>query len=84
MTSLGLMKVQIEEGDPHDCRQALQLVIDYLHDVADAGDMRAVRCIALLAGVDISLGELESRLRESPVGEGLRSSGECGLRLLME
>jgi hypothetical protein len=61
---------RIEDGDPHDCRQALQLVIDSLHDGADAGDMRAVRCIALLAGVAISLGELEESVARVPGGRG--------------
>jgi hypothetical protein len=66
METLGLMKVQLEDGAVHTVPEAIQVVMDYLMVLAESGDARAVRCAMLLGGVDISVAEFATALSRVP------------------
>jgi hypothetical protein len=64
--NLGLMQIQLEEGDLRTVPEAIQVVIGYLLEVASAGDDRAWLYAAMLAGIEVSLEEFAGLLAKSP------------------
>src|SRR5919106_5755931 len=66
LEGLGLMKIQIEDGAAHTVPEAIQIIMDYLMVVAESGDARAIRCVMLLGGVDISLREVAGSISKVP------------------